>query len=515
MLRNKILPLLAFLCAFSIVGTSQTQTPVRHPFRHNRPGPGQIFGNLNLAGSPDADQAVQEFKGGIYRVGPQVEATNTPYEAEEEIAVDPLNPRFVLAAISDFSLDRYGLIGTNQTKYAWSNDGGSTWKQQFTPYDESAGDPLTSDGLVWSEMSDPVVAIDSMRNIAYLSDLYFSDFNGSNGYYISSSPVQNGSVTFTAAQTRPVAVNADPNAQTFEDKPWIAVDNTLESGTSGNLYAAWVHYLAPQYFPAGGEIHVVRSTDHGATFSSAVVVSPPTQVNNVQGPQIAVDSRGRVVVSWLYCLNYVPIPGQFNDKCLQSQIWGAVSSDAGKTFSKPVQISPTNNDLDGSGFPSQYRKWSAPAMAVDPRTGAIAVLFADQIGANSAIEYVHCPPAFSGPCSQPVQVNDVSYGQRVFPAIAIDNLGIVSMSWYDSRNDPSDPYSSQLDIYATYAWSIDSPLHPNARVTPTTMDLSNAGPYPGFGFIGDYSGIAASWGIARPAWTNGVLTTSTLSPSLF
>ncbi|HET9086279.1 MAG TPA: hypothetical protein VFN53_02035 [Acidobacteriaceae bacterium] len=44
------------------------------------------------------------------------------------------------------------------------------------------------------------------------------------------------------------------------------------------------------------------------------------------------------------------------------------------------------------------------------------------------------------------------------------------------------------------------------------MDLSSVGPYPGFGFIGDYSGIAASWGIVRPAWTNGVMTTTTLIP---
>ncbi|HET9086277.1 MAG TPA: hypothetical protein VFN53_02025 [Acidobacteriaceae bacterium] len=49
-----------------------------------------------------------------------------------------------------------------------------------------------------------------------------------------------------------MAVNTDPDSQTFEDKPWIAVDNTLTSGTSGNLYAAWVHYLAQQSFPAGG-----------------------------------------------------------------------------------------------------------------------------------------------------------------------------------------------------------------------------------------------------------------------
>ena len=187
----------------------------------------------------------------------------------------------------------------------------SVWKRES----------LTADGLSWNEMSDPVVAIDSSRKIVYLSDLYFSDFDWSNGYYISSSSFKNGSVSFTAANTRPVAVNTDPNSQTFEDKPWIAVDNTRNPATSGNLYAAWVHYLAQQYFPAGGEIHVVRSSDHGATFSTATVVSPTWQVNNVQAPQIAVDAHGRVIVSWLYCLDYEPVPGQFNDKCMQSQIW--------------------------------------------------------------------------------------------------------------------------------------------------------------------------------------------------
>ena len=68
MLRHKIFPLLAFLCAFSMAAISQTQTPVRHPFRHNRPEPNQIFGNLNLVGSPDADHAAQGFEGGTYRV---------------------------------------------------------------------------------------------------------------------------------------------------------------------------------------------------------------------------------------------------------------------------------------------------------------------------------------------------------------------------------------------------------------------------------------------------------------
>lgn len=524
MLTRKIFTTIVAIGCFTMVCAAQSNTPVNHPRGINAVTQDHIFGNPNLNSAPAATQYPLPFAAGTYAVGLQEHPATTPYEAEEDIVADPANPNFVLSAISDFStLSYYGITsGTttqiyssyiNLTKYAWSSDGGKTWTQVFMPYQQSQvvlpqfqnDRPETGDGYYWDEMSDPVVAIDSTNHIAYLADLYFDDYDNKNGFYLSSSSIENGSVNFTAAATHPIAVSRDPNSQTFEDKPWMTVDNSRNHATQGNVYAAWVHYLAQQYFPAGGQIQVVRSSDHGVTFSTPVIVSPPSQVNNVQAPQITVDPMGRVIVSWLYCLDYEPVPGQFNDKCTQSQIWGAVSTDAGKTFSAPTQLTPTHNDLDGSGFPSYYRKWSEPSMAVSPRTGQIAIVYADQIGANSAIEYVHCPPAFSGSCSSPVPVNDVSDGQRVYPAITIDNQGIVHVSWYDSRNDPDNPYSSNLDVYATYANSVDQPFHPNVRVTTSSINFGESG------FIGDYSGITAVSGVARPAWTDGTLTTTTLT----
>lgn len=143
-------------------------------------------------------------------------------------------------------------------------------------------------------------------------------------------------------------------------------------------------------------------------------------------------------------------------------------------------------------------------MAVDPHTGQIAVVYPDQVGPSSAIELVSCPPAFSGPCKAPVVINDVGYGQRLLPAVAIDNLGMVHVSWYDSRNAATDPLSSMVDIYATYARSLNHSFHTNARVTQSTIDFSNR--Y----FIGDYSGMAASHGVAHPAWTDGLLKSARL-----
>lgn len=176
----------------------------------------------------------------------------------------------------------------------------------------------------------------------------------------------------------------------------------------------------------------------------------------------------------------------------------------------PVALTPVVNDLEGSGFASHYRKWSAPAMAVDPISGWIAIVYIDQPGPNSVTEYVACPPAFAKPCQAPVAISDSASGQRTFPAVAIDGLGMVHVSWFDGRNAPTNPYASQLDVYATFASSVHAPFHANARVSTTTTDFDAIGLWPSPGFIGDYSGIAAANGIAHPAWTAGYLQTATL-----
>src|SRR5713226_2002266 len=61
------------------------------------------------------------FSGATYKVGPTVTPTTTIPEAEEHIAVDPLNSSNLVAAISDFSLRG----GFNTTKYAFSFNNGA------------------------------------------------------------------------------------------------------------------------------------------------------------------------------------------------------------------------------------------------------------------------------------------------------------------------------------------------------------------------------------------------------
>jgi len=89
----------------------------------------------------------------------------------------------------------------------------------------------------------------------------------------------------------------------------------------------------------------------------------------------------------------------------------------------------------------------------------------------------------------------------------VDQSGVIHTSWFDTRNNPSNP--DYLDIYAaslTYDSGTNSfTLSPNARVTASTMDASISDLFGDTGFIGDYAGIAATAvtpATAHPVWTN-------------
>jgi hypothetical protein len=150
----------------------------------------------------------------------------------------------------------------------FSRDNGATWTDAFVPGD-STGLLKTGDGALWYFNSDPVVAMDSQGR-AYLANLDFNDpsvnGDGANGLYVSVGNFTSAGLTFDTANTRPVIKNTDPHTANFEDKDWIAVDNSPGSPNNGNVYVTWTH------FDANGTVTIdlSRSTDHGQTWSAPV-----------------------------------------------------------------------------------------------------------------------------------------------------------------------------------------------------------------------------------------------------
>ena len=482
------------IVTFSFDARSQNRPPnARTAFKTMVSHRGHIPGVKSVAG-PAGMETAATFSGSPYDVGPSITPTTTVPEVEEHIAVDPSHFNNLVAMISDFSLRG----GFNTSKFAFSNNDGSNWNESFVPL--SAGFPATADGHLWQANSDPVVAIDKLGNV-YLENLYLqvdSAFNITNdGLYVCVANLQSGP-RFTQSGCHAIKTALAPT--TFiEDKPWIAVDNST-SKSSGTVYASWTHFTA-----TSDMIFVSHSTDHGATWSKPIQINPDSQNGAVQGSQVAVGPAGEVYVAYEVFL------GSTGD---QGQHFIAESTNGGASFGKTVAMTPIFNNLS---FSAPYRDNTFPALAVSPVSGNAFIydVYTDQPGTNSRTAFVRSTlPAALTSFTSPISINDVTTGQRLMPAVAVDSNGVVNISWFDTRG--SSGTVTLLDIFATYTKDEGSTFAPNAQANSSSIHASSRGD-----FIGDYAGIAASPdstnSLAHPVWTsdglgfNGQMQTSTLT----
>jgi hypothetical protein len=443
-------------------------------------------GGKTTSGAPQPATSAT-FSGPTYGVGPTIAPTTTIPEAEEHIAVNPNNSSNLLAAISDFSLRG----GFNTTKFAFSfaNGEAESWTQNFVPLINDF--PATSDGNEWQANSDPVVAIDKLGH-AYLVDLYINVLGSGNivdGLYVSVGSVSGSSVSFSVAQTIPVVPPVfTPND--IQDKPWIAVDNSSNAATTGNVYVSWTRFV-----DGTNKIILSRSVNHGASWSTPVQINPESQNGAIQGSQVAVGPAGQVYVAY-----EVFFKGGVRQHFL------AKSTDGGQRFTTPAAITPLFNDLS---FTSSYRKNSFPAFAVSPANGNVYDVYADQPNATVGAEIEFILSSNGGVSfTSPVVINDDSAGEQFMPAVTVDSSGVIHASWFDTRRSPSN--TSLYDIFATFSKDTGGTFAPNAQVTSTLIDADSVS------FIGDYAGIAAAGGFAHPVWTsggfnNGLLQTATLT----
>jgi hypothetical protein len=344
-----------------------------------------------------------------------------------------------------------------------------------------------------------VVAIDKLGNV-YLENLYLqvdSAFNVPNdGLYVCVATLVSGP-TFEQSGCHAVKTTLTPTT-VLEDKPWMAVDNSA-SKFSGNVYASWTHFTA-----TSDMVFFSHSADHGVTWSKPIQISPASQNGAVQGSQVAVGPAGEVYVAYEVFLG----------TGAQGQHFIAVSKNGGASFGTAVAMTPVFNNLS---FSAPYRDNSFPALAVSPVSGSAFIydVYTDQPGTNSRTAFVRSTqPATLTSFTNPVSINDVTTGQRLMPAVAVDTNGVVNISWFDTRG--SSGTVNLLDIFATYTKNGGSTFAPNAQANSSHIHASSRGD-----FIGDYSGIAASPdstnSLAHPVWTsdglgfNGQMQTSTLA----
>ena len=281
-----------------------------------------------------------------------------------------------------------------------------------------------------------------------------------------------------------------------------SIEPTLAVDAAGNLYATWLD-LDPVKGTA--RVMVSSSSDRGASFSAAVGVSPAS--DQAETPTIAVDKSGNIICA------YIDI------KSIQGLVFAARSTDGGKTFSNPGQVSGSREDASTSGLQVVFdsrgaaylvyndqqasiptinlaiagdgRQFSTATVISDPEVStfspAIAIDNADNIyvaftdffldlvqGENAEI-VVSRSCDHGATFSAAVDVSN-NAGESLFPSINTDGGGNIAVAWEDTDNNlQADIFVARsVDGGATFELPINVSANPGFSVGPAAV-FDNSG----------------------------------------
>jgi uncharacterized protein YjbI with pentapeptide repeats len=391
---------------------------------------------------------------------------------EPSMAVSTRNPMHILAGANDYrSVDlEQVLSGGAETGDAWlglfkSFDGGFTWQSNLLPGCPYAIGQCTDSGALsgrFQAAADPVVRAGT-NGMFYFAGLAFDRATSTTtASSVSSIFVARYNDLNNNEQADPITyidthIVTSGNSSQFLDKPSMAVDiprsgaatcsftanepgvganggplAVKQSFAAGNIYLAYTDFLAAtKANSTPTHLMVTHSTDCGVTWSKPVQLNTGTTTS--QGSAIAVNPvTGAVYVAWR----------QFASSGTSDAIMIAQSTNAGKSFSAPVQISkftPFDQGTTGTSF----RTNAYPALTTD-MFGFVYVAFSARgvsssgdarVVAAGSLDGTHWTPAImvDNP-SQNAQTNPSGRGHQIMPAMTFAN-GRLTLLYYDLRLD--------------------------------------------------------------------------------
>ena len=418
-----------------------------------------------------------------FSVGTNVDASNEDGpQSETSVTINPSNPAQVVGGSNEiFRLPMRAYFSTNGGK-------------SFGAVDLPLPPPATTNGTDFG--SDPGVAFDTHGNVYYSYIVVFFNrtFGSIQGTEMAVAKSSDGGRTWPHA----TFFNFNSGSGKFNDKPMIAVDTNPASPFRDSVYVAWDNASNKAGKSSSNDALLFsRSTDGGATFSAPIAVNSLTGgPSSVIGADPFVGPNGEVYVAWHDIQN--------------SRIMVNRSLDGGVTFGQPVAIAPTAIAFD-TAIPPEASRGALlyPACAADrssgPNRGTIYCSWMDATPANGTDIFVSKSTDRGVDWSAARRVNDDPAGlvrDQFNQWLAVDPVtGAVDLSWTDPRNDPGD---TKTDTYATASTNGGASFATNVKVTTAVSDESAANPFANASDqYGDYEGLAAFGGIARPIWTDG------------
>jgi hypothetical protein len=398
-------------------------------------------------------------------------------EAEPYLAVDPEDPNRVLALYQE---DRFPSVGgARALTFALSTDGGRHWNEGLLPR------LTTASGGTLDRASDPWIAFGTGHTV-YCSGLAFDDADALGGIYVSAS--NDGGATWGD----PVQVHAQ-SVEAIDDKDAMAVDDDPHSPYFGRVYVGW------DISPSSGveqTLVMAHSSDGGRTFSSPATIFD--QQGNI-GVIPLVGPGGVVHAIWLH---------YDGGTLLSGTIESSYSTDGGDTWSPPVTVA----DITVAPVPASRTGDGLPGAAIDPASGSVFVVWQDQ-RFTPGTDQILLSSSANGRSgwSFPRRISDGPANAPNFtPAVAVDDLGQVGVSYYSMRNNPAGS-SNLIDEYLTVGGPRGRSFSRGRRQSFGSWDVRAAAIADGQFFLGDYQGLAAAGRTFLPLWV-ATFATSTIDP---
>jgi hypothetical protein len=291
-----------------------------------------------------------------------------------------------------------------------SMDRGFTWATTFAAFSNCSGLPS------YNRVSDPWVAI-SPNGVAYQISLSLADSNNRSAVLVTRSA--DGGFTWGD----PVTLIRDTAATTgFNDKESI----TADPNDSNYVYAVWDRSSSsPNIRPA----YFARSTDGGNTWETAHSIYNPGTNSAVTFDQILVLPNGTLISVFILYRNSATI--EVIRSLDHGSTWSAPIVVAANETIGTVNAKTQKALRTGSGLPNA---------TVDPTTGAIYVTWADARFSGFKRDGIALTQSLDGGLTwtQPVQVNQAANVQAFTPAVAAGTGG-VAVTYFDFRKDTPNP----------------------------------------------------------------------------
>lgn len=449
---------------------------------------------------------------GVYSAGPLVQVSGaSPFancdpgpgefnfvnsEVEPWIDANPANPNNLVGI---WQQDRWSDGGSRGLVAGASLDGGATWSLVPIPKLTICSGSAPASGGGYERATDPWVSFGPTGIVYQLSlSFNFSDFANA----LLASRSTDGGLTWSD----PVTVLRDIDANIFNDKQSITADPTRPA----YVYGVWDRLEFPNerastvasFHAVGyrGPTWFARSTDAGLTWEPARKIYDPGSINQTIGNQIVVLPNGDLVnlMNLIYSHKNAHKVRGYNVAVLRS-------TDAGATWSKAIIIDKLRTIEIHDPQTGEYIRTGdiIPEIAVDPASGALYAVWQDARFSAFQNDSIALSVSTDGGLtwSAPVKVNQTptslpAGSQQAFtPAVSVAADGTVGVTYYDFRNDTSDPTTLPTDYFSVHCHS-DCANAANwagseLRLTNTSFDMRRA-PFAGGFFTGDYEGLAAT-----------------------